>query len=620
MGPSPAPARSEKSYRVADSISKGASGRGAGAASVEPDIRAAGNLAVQRLRRSGRSVDVASSPTERTGTSTAPSAGAIAPVRTQASVVDDVVQGATDVLESLEQTATDIVRTGEEAVQGLIEMGKSAVAAVTAPGGVVIPIPDIPLIDRACYTFPWSGSTGNIPFYDEVIDVPYVGPVTITLYVRGDALASLAACIGPVRLQNIRVVLDPLASRYSGTAQLFAPAGLTGGLTLVGSIGGVADWLGLVEIAAVEGSLIASGTGLATSAFIATAEVVYDRGDVSFALDTELDSCVSLMLGLDATARATLLSTPVWSGSWRLFGWTWERCWRLGASLSIGFVGGIPTLSVDLSAEGLPVGELLPELLASSGLTSALTPTVPVPVVIVGSGELWWFDGERPATYPVDQALAATAGGLPGTFRWEIVSGVTFADFNGFPTAVGPTALLTSKSPSAGLADVDVNVEFHGAAGETGSATLRATVRAPQSMTHLGDTPSSTPPPPANWQTLVSYSIQDQFGTTLPRSVPLHEFWFDKPPIPDFAGTNWPSFPPTEGSATVNPAGWNDQLAIADGVPPVLVPTPLAPGGAGPLIQHFSGGWRVGSLTRGRGRIALLNTWRFFQDHGDHLR
>ncbi len=450
MGLSAAATCSEKSHLCAETISNDIPALGTRASSVAPDIRAAGNLAVQRLRRSGCSVNAASSPTERGAASSATGFGAPAAVRAQASVLDDVVQGASDVLESLEETATDIVKTGEEAVQGLIEMGKSAVAAVTAPGGVVIPIPDIPLIDRACYTFPWSGSTGNIPFYDEVIDVPDVGPVTITLYVRGDALASLAACVGPVRLQNIRVVLDPLASRYSGTAQLFAPAGLTGGLTLVGSIGGVADWLGLVEIAAVEGSLIASGTGLATSAFIATAEILYDRGDVSFALDTELDSCLSLMVGFDATARATLLSTPVWSGSWRLFGWTWERCWRLGASLSIEFVGGVPTLSVDLSAEELPVSELLHELLADSGLISALTPTVPVPVVILGSGELWWFDGERPPTYPVDQALLATAAGLPGTFRWEIVSGVTFADFNGFPTAVGPTALLTSKSPSAG--------------------------------------------------------------------------------------------------------------------------------------------------------------------------
>jgi hypothetical protein len=621
MGPSTAPARTEPSRTRADRVPADGPELGHATTDVRPDIRAAGNLAVQRLRRSGLTVAVPERPaTHGAGAPSLRPTAVAAPAAAQGSVLDDVVQGATDLVRSVEETAADIVRTGEEAVEELVDLGRAAVAAVTTPGGVVIPIPDIPLFDQACLTFPWAGSTGNLPFYDEVIDVPYVGPVTITLYVRGDALASLVACVGPVTLRNIRVVIDPLASRYSGTAQLFAPAGLTGSMAVVGSIGGVADWLGLVELAAVEGSLVASGTGVATAAFIATAEVVYDSGDVTLSLGTELDTCLSLTLGLDALARASLLSTPVWSGAWRIFGWTWQRCWRLGASLSIGLVGGAPTVSVDLSAEALPVGELLPQLLATSGLTSTLTPTVPVPVVILGNGELWWFDNERPPAYPVDQALLATAGGLPGTFRWEIVSGVTFADFAGFPTAVGPSALLTSKSPSRGVDDVDVRVTFHGAAGETGSATLRATVRAPQSMTHLGDTPSSTPAPPANWQTLVSYSIQDQFGTTLPRNVPLHEFWFDKPPIPDFAGTNWPSFPPAEGSATVNPAGWNDQLGITDGVPPVLVPTPLAPGAGGPLIQHFSGGWRVGSLTPGRGRIALLNTWRFFQDHGDHLR
>jgi hypothetical protein len=530
-----------------------------------------------------------------------------------------MLAGAGQLVDMLGETATDIVAAGGETVEDLLNLAAGAVGVAPAPAAVVIPIPDIPLVGQTCLTLPWAGSTGNIPFFDEVIDVPHVGPIRITLYVRGDGVGSLAACVGPVLVRNIRVVLDPLASRYSGTAQLFAPAGLTGSVVLLGSIGGVAQWGGLVELGAVEGSLIASGAGTAASAFIATAEIIYDRGDISFSLGTELDSCLSLALALSASARASLLSTPVWSAYWSIFGWTWQRCWRLGAALTVGLIGGVPTLSVDVSSEDLPMGDLFPELLASAGLTSGLTPATPVPVTIVGSSELWWFEGERPPAYPVDQALVANAGGRPGTFRWEIVSGITFADFNGFPTAVGPNALLTSKSPSRSVDDVDVKAEFHGAAGETGSATMKATVKAPQSMTHLGNIPSSTPAPPGNWQTLVNYSIQDQFGTTLPRNVPLHEFWFDKPPVPDFSGTNWPNFPPTEGAATVNPASWNDRLSIRDGVPPVLVPTPLAPGGGGPLIQHFRGGWRVGSLVPGRGRVALLTTWRFFQDHGDHL-
>src|SRR5262249_35504893 len=118
----------------------------------------------------------------------------------------------------------------------------------------------------------------------------------------------------------------------------------------------------------------------------------------------------------------------------------------------------------------------------------------------------------------------------------------------------------------------------------------------------------------------ISYSIQDQFATTLPRNIPINEQWDNKPPIADFAGTNWPSFPPTEGSAVVNPASWSDNVGIVDGVPPVLNPTPLAPSSRRrPLIQHFAGHWRVGSLTIGLGKKALSVTWRFFQDHGDHV-
>jgi hypothetical protein len=247
-------------------------------------------------------------------------------------------------------------------------------------------------------------------------------------------------------------------------------------------------------------------------------------------------------------------------------------------------------------------------------------PKKPVKVTIGGGTELWYFDGATPPTYPLSQKLTATVTPpTAGSFTWTVTSGVAFGDFSGSPTAVGPVVVLRSKSGSAAINDVQVKVDFAGAAGETGTDSLRTTVRVPQSMTSLGNTGSSTPFPPANWRNLVSYSIQDQFGKTLPRNVPINEQWTNKPPVAVFPGTNWPSFPPTEGSATVNPARWSDNVAIRDGVPPVLIPTPNASGTGGPLIQRFAGHWRVGSLIIGAGRRALSVTWRFFHDHGDHV-
>ena len=243
-------------------------------------------------------------------------------------------------------------------------------------------------------------------------------------------------------------------------------------------------------------------------------------------------------------------------------------------------------------------------------------PTPPVAVNITGATELWHFNGATPPTYPLQQTLRGNAGGLPGTFRWSILGGAAIADFSGAPVAVGPTAILRSKLPSGALNDVQVRVDFTGTGGGTGAASIRTTVRAPQSMTPTGNVSSAIT---RGWRTLIGYSIQDQFGTTLPRNIEVNEIWDNKPPLPDFAGTNWPSFPPTEGHAFVNPSGWNDNVASPiDGIPPVLIPTPIAPGSGGPLVQHFRGHWQVGSPTIGGGRRVRTVTWRFFQDHGDH--
>jgi hypothetical protein len=113
--------------------------------------------------------------------------------------------------------------------------------------------------------------------------------------------------------------------------------------------------------------------------------------------------------------------------------------------------------------------------------------------------------------------------------------------------------------------------------------------------------PSATPP--------LVVSIQDQFGTTLPQAVPTNEQRDNNPAIPDCAGTNWPTFPPStpsgEGKVVVNPAGWNDNMNISDGVPPIRIPPSTAPGG-GPQVIHFAGHWHVGrSKPHGGGVLDL---------------
>jgi hypothetical protein len=516
-------------------------------------------------------------------------------------------------LDDLQSGVSDLIETGTDFVNDLVGGGATASGTGSA-ASVVIPIPDIPLIDQRCFNLPWSGSTGRLPFYVDTIDIPHVGPVVITLYTQGNAIANLSACFGPALLRNISVTLDPLASRYLGTAQLHVPAGIIAASTLTGILGGLAEWGGLIELGNVEGALIASGSGGVTTALIATAEVIYDRGNVSFSLGTELDTCIVLTFNLNAQAMASLLSHPVWRGHWSLAAWNYQHCWRLGASISISLRGGVPSISIDVNAEDLPVADLLPQLLAESGFLGGLTPASPVPVTIAGGSELWWFNGERPPTYPLEQALTASAGGIPGTFRWSIISGLPFADFNGFPTAVGPHARVTSKSPSGSKDDVEVKVEFTGAAGETGVATKKFSVLAPDRLIFLRN--DDRPSAPWVYETFVHYSIPDQFGTILPRNVPINEQWTGGL-VADFAGMNWRRG--AEGSATISPTDWNDWIG-GEAAGGAWVPTPVVPTdpNAGVAVYHWPGRWQVGSLTIGSGRTVANVTWQKYRGRARH--
>jgi hypothetical protein len=239
--------------------------------------------------------------------------------------------------------------------------------------------------------------------------------------------------------------------------------------------------------------------------------------------------------------------------------------------------------------------------------TAPAAPTAPS-LVVMGPRELWFFGGDAPSSYTVSARLSTNAVG--GSFSWSTAGPLSLSSAG----AATPTVTTTTKSAS--LNDAKVFVTHTDAAGIRAKVGYSLTVRSPTSMTSTGNASSTTP---QGWKTLVGYSIQDQFGTTLPRAVPINEQWDNKPPVPDFAGTNWPTFPPTEGAVVVNPAGWSDNMSIADVSPPVLNPVPNSPGRGGPLVEHFAGHWHVGHLTPPGGGVNVRNvTWHFFQDHGDH--
>lgn len=239
-------------------------------------------------------------------------------------------------------------------------------------------------------------------------------------------------------------------------------------------------------------------------------------------------------------------------------------------------------------------------------------PAPPVTMTIAGSSELWWFDGETPAGYPVNQALTASAGSLNGTFTWSLVTASPPALL--LPvTVVGAsgTAILGSLDASAAVNDITVRVDFVGTAGGVGSATRDFTALAPDSLNHLRDVDRANAA--LGYESEIHYSILDQFGTVLPRFVPLNEE-FTAPATAVFPFSNW-TRPPACGASGVctgpfNPADWFDQVTGESD--PGAFPSPIGPGLllSNIPVEQWPGNWRIGSPAIGRGRLVRTVTWQ----------
>jgi hypothetical protein len=182
---------------------------------------------------------------------------------------------------------------------------------------------------------------------------------------------------GPAVLRDIRVALDPSSGRYSGTAQLNLPVAAGPRLTLSGSLIGSAEWLGLVEVLALEGGLRAIGQAPLIVAISPSVYVLYDRGSYTFNLRPQLEAGFSLLFDLEAFAKASVLKEKVWEKKWNLFHWQWGRAVRLGVGLSLDYDHGKRgPVRVEPFAERISIDELLEGMRepADKGGVTVITP------------------------------------------------------------------------------------------------------------------------------------------------------------------------------------------------------------------------------------------------------
>jgi hypothetical protein len=273
---------------------------------------------------------------------------------------------------------------------------------------------------------------------------------------------------------------------------------------------------------------------------------------------------------------------------------------QAGGQQAGGQASGGKTGGASPSAGPVPAGPLPVAGAGTAGPTAA-----PSTLYIMGPRELWFFDGQTPAGYDVSRQLRSNRTG--GTFRWSASANLTIS------AAGAATPVVTSSAASTARRDGWIRLSHTDAAGATTVASYRVTILAPNSLRHLRDDDVADP----TWvySSFIHYSVLDQFGTVLPRNVPLNE-QFTAVPVADFAGMDWGRGP--EGGATVDPADWNDHVG---GETPGHTPAPVAPGsaGAGTAVYHWPGVWRVGSTAIGVGRSVATVTWQKHRGFARHV-
>jgi hypothetical protein len=153
--------------------------------------------------------------------------------------VGDVKGVAGDVGSAVASAGQAVVAAGEAAVSWIeTEAGKAALAGaraiagalggtVTPSGtGIEITIPDVEIAEVEDESFVLPLGVPTSPLFEEGLEI---GPFVLAAYagtIIGDPEVTVG--IGPVKLQNIKLLLDPLAGTYVGTAQLYIGSALVG--------------------------------------------------------------------------------------------------------------------------------------------------------------------------------------------------------------------------------------------------------------------------------------------------------------------------------------------------------------------------------------------------------
>lgn len=233
-----------------------------------------------------------------------------------------------------------------------------------------------------------------------------------------------------------------------------------------------------------------------------------------------------------------------------------------------------------------------------------------MPVAIQAPAEMWFFGGERPSGYVTTATLSCD--GLTGNPVWSVSPAASLLFSS--TTAIQP--VITAAQASVKVGDVSITCTLLRQNAAVARATATITIRSPAALVRAGDRRLGNLL--FGYESRIGYRIVDQFDQTLPSPVPINEE-FTSNQIADFSGMDWRRG--LEQGALVHPGYWFDRVQ-GELLVRLPKPRPVDPKNAGAAtpVSHWTGDWRVGSLSVGQG-IPLRTgvVWRKSRGFAEHV-
>ena len=216
--------------------------------------------------------------------------------------ISRLVAAVRGILTRLRQLIERMIARLTSLVRAVIDKIKAFIKWLLKPRRVVIgPIqvfPRIPIAGRKIGRL----TTGNVPVYEGAIETP-VGVFIVFVTMRTDAdLAFSGGGVGPGTIEQLELMVDPMASHYLGAGEISFAADAAAALTLTGTYSGNASWMGIAGLG-IEGGPQIPLRLRATGALRSRGEIEYRDGDVTTRTADDAELCLNPSASVDAFLR-----------------------------------------------------------------------------------------------------------------------------------------------------------------------------------------------------------------------------------------------------------------------------------------------------------------------------